>query len=68
MADLKPCPFCGGQAVFYIGRYSGGTNYVVVKCRKCNAKTEEIIGSVAYCAKDVVIDLWNRRDDNGSDS
>lgn len=61
--QLKPCPFCGGEAEFYMGSYSACTNYVVVKCRKCNAKTEEITGSVAYCAKDVARDLWNRRVD-----
>lgn len=34
--ELKPCPFCGGEA--YFGRLSG--THGAIKCRKCHASCE----------------------------
>lgn len=59
MADLKPCPFCGGEAkkvvtaVFY-----NGTNWGYIRCGKpitaCCVKQPEMLIEEA-------IKAWNRR-------
>ena len=54
MAELKPCPFCGGKA-FVSARlpYFGETFTVAVVCEDCNASSKHKIKA------------WNRRTDNG---
>lgn len=51
MADLKPCPFCGGEAAFI-----GGT--ASIKCKSC--------GGAFLCANPLisrleVAEAWDRR-------
>lgn len=59
MSELKPCPFCGGNAVliqraFKTGFYpSGGTYYV--HCKSC------LITTQPRRKKEPVIETWNRR-------
>lgn len=48
-AELKPCPFCGGEAVLYVGECS------FVKCHSCDA--ESFHGELL----DEVVSAWNRR-------
>lgn len=48
-AELKPCPFCGGNAVLYVGEDS------FVKCHSCDA--ESFHGE----SSDEVVAAWNRR-------
>ena len=55
MAELKPCPFCGGEA----RRYYGAVSCHGVTCAKCTAK---IYG---YKTKGAATKAWNRRADNG---
>ena len=52
--ELKPCPFCGGEA----RRYYGGYDSHGVACKKCTAK---IYG---YASKASATRAWNRRADN----
>lgn len=60
MTELKPCPFCGGEAfVRYIMPCSA------VQCEKCGASTgiysdyyEEVDG------RSKAIEAWNRRIEN----
>ena len=51
--ELKPCPFCGGEATIM------GDDYFWASCKYCCAET---LGS-----EDVqeAIEAWNRRADNG---
>ena len=52
MSDLKPCPFCGGEAV---RRYHDVYMLDYVKCRKCGAQT-------GLCAnEDEATAAWNTR-------
>mgnify|MGYP003303110148 CR=1 FL=1 len=59
MSELKPCPFCGGEAKWY---YHGTTEGGFVLCTKCEASTnifdeqhnEEDCKAVAF-------EAWNRR-------
>lgn len=66
MAELKPCPFCGGEAFAYaivphkhlfvdFPDYAGGG---FVECVCCAA-------AVSGDTKKQAIDAWNRRANNG---
>ena len=59
MAELKPCPFCGGEA-----RYND--KKVLIECKLCKAT---IYGAKVYKLRRNYIDwlycLWNRRAEDG---
>ena len=68
--ELKPCPFCGGEAYCRTPYKANGTAFVVVgvECRKCGAapfatmtyegiSREEMNAAAAKC--------WNRRAKDG---
>ena len=60
--ELKPCPFCGGEAKIFA--YNNGG--MCVKCTKCSCQTESD-SDVCYadwkrCSVfERVIEVWNRR-------
>lgn len=66
MEDLKPCPFCGGEAELSYGSVSLDYNMrpVRIVCKKCGAATKLIGVSNKYCASDKAVEAWNRRDDD----
>ena len=57
MSELKPCPFCGGEAIVVkterCGRY--------IECWDCGGRTEEFETDYAGSAHDKAISAWNRR-------
>ena len=62
---LKPCPFCGGEAVLKrdrIGLYC-------VKCTNCGCMTtfQFDFGEGEEVSKKKAADVWNRRPDNETD-
>ena len=57
--DLKPCPFCGGQAKVKCTRVAEDLEDTWVECTNCFVSTDRIEG--AYCEPEAAIDLWNRR-------
>ena len=61
MANLKPCPFCGGHATVVEHTYCGAHNRYDVVCRDCYAQTRQFLYS-----KDEAKDAWNRRADANS--
>ena len=52
---LKPCPFCGGEAVLYDYEPDGGDTQFMVGCRKCHS------GGGWFATATSAIKAWNRR-------
>lgn len=73
--ELKPCPFCGGEAEIKKGKINLD-DYVQVHCTKCGASIPKtLIDHLTYiCGKQVrfseenaiarVTNIWNRRADD----
>ena len=62
MQELKPCPFCGGEAVLSSGKFDGKeTSYVM--CKRCSSQGEFFIVSPKYASDVRAIDAWNRREE-----
>ena len=64
MIELKPCPFCGGEAYYsYIG-----DGYWIVRCFDCQAEVKYYMG-VFGCfdssgmkqGREEVVNKWNAR-------
>ena len=60
MIELKPCPFCGGEARLFV------SNGVRVLCPKCGATTRILVDGerVETNAVENVIKAWNRWKNN----
>lgn len=59
MAELKPCPFCGGKA--YIDQFMQPKEEWRIRCMECSAR----FGRYAGLDKKAVTDAWNRRAEDG---
>ena len=57
--ELKPCPFCGGEARRLDLTEKGweGKGGVVIECTNCGVST-----SIEFGYNQHLIDRWNRRD------
>jgi Lar family restriction alleviation protein len=67
MIELKPCPFCGGEAEYvYCSNMMliPTLRQVAVQCKECGVATAVVDASTEYCAKDKATEVWNRRADN----
>lgn len=60
-SQLKPCPFCGGEAKLVTKNHVGGLISVYATCKNCFSKTKEMIAAADYCANDEITKIWNRR-------
>ena len=60
--ELKPCPFCGGEATLVA--YGVNREYEVVQCLECGARTRLFNPEIFRGGN--AIEAWNRRvnDDN----
>lgn len=71
MDELKPCPFCGGEAVYIErGNEHIGLKETSVCCKSCN--TKQIHKWIRYkfdfeFVRTKTIQAWNRRTENGLD-
>lgn len=65
--ELKPCPFCGCEAILKKDRESDANvlyDVAFVKCPKCGCRTRSFITDGYYGATTTeqdAIDAWNRR-------
>lgn len=83
MNNLKPCPFCGGEAHFFtkctVERgLTRGWEFGIF-CSKCNVATAKTnyrlevrlgdLGRITEIVdeRQIAIDAWNRRADHGTD-
>lgn len=64
MTELKPCPFCGGEATYFEERIFIMNNAFIqgVKCKKCGGAYMD--ADKEKCPNDV-FEKWNRRTDIG---
>ena len=61
MADLKPCPFCGGKELSEAQtKYFGMSARYTIKCLKC-------MGEMTRTTKQKAENAWNRRAEDGRD-
>lgn len=61
MSELKPCPFCGGQAEIRKTTIPKTiATGAFVQCEKCGARTRCVID----LGEEYVIRIWNRRVNN----
>ena len=72
MAELKPCPFCGGRART-VGLSHGAEIYFVI-CSDCEVEVCRSIHNVSLAdqifldpdiIKNAAIEAWNRRAEDG---
>ena len=64
MVELKPCPFCGGEAELKKDSYTFGIEKigrVYCRCLNCGIVTPVYEASLDYCAVNKVIEVWNTR-------
>lgn len=72
MAELKPCPFCGGEALVWTqnGKYD---YFAYIRCDTCSARSKTVVtkleideegfwDSTAYIR---LVAAWNRRAEDG---
>ena len=62
MIELKPCPFCGGEAELV--KYGLTGKFEVVQCSDCGARTRVFDPDIKR--GESVIDAWNRRAKDGN--
>jgi hypothetical protein len=55
MTDLKPCPFCGGEALPYQGCKMADPDRYYIQCQRCPASTD------ASCDIRLAERAWNTR-------
>ena len=59
MTELKPCPFCGGEAMHW-----GGAGQHCIRCKSCFNTNEKLVGGTLYDAFETSEEAakdWNTR-------
>ena len=71
MTELKPCPFCGGEAETISFRFEDGTELWQVRCKTRPYDVEDKKRSytadsfISFDAEAEAIEAWNRRTNDG---
>ena len=58
MSELKPCPFCGGEAYMETHRFNNLPDTFSVRCKHCKVQTYSF-----YNTEQEALNAWNRRAD-----
>lgn len=63
MTELKPCPFCGEEAVFRSATaFNGKYPSFYIKCSSCDMQTLSYVDTGCDLkALEQAIEVWNRR-------
>lgn len=79
MAELKPCPFCGGKPISRISFRTSPSGTikasvdVSIRCPECGCSRNKVLElcdttfEKARCAMEGAIEAWNRRATNETD-
>ena len=69
MIDLKPCPFCGKEAVIRSGTaFNGQYSTFYIKCSSCEVQTLKYVNAGNDLkALEKAIEVWNRRENDDTD-
>lgn len=63
MPELKPCPFCGDEAIYITTAIKAGNivkEFYSISCLGCNAEIYK------YCkTEEEAVEAWNRRAEDG---
>lgn len=59
MTELKPCPFCGGEAKIELGYIYKNQRFVTAYCENPKCKAQ-----IGIFKEDEIADVWNRRVEN----
>ena len=62
MEELKPCPFCGGEARLLV---NDGVKVICSKCYVGTMSMKDVMWQESN-AVETVVAAWNRRADNGN--
>ncbi len=62
--ELKPCPFCGGEAELMTGNVRG-KRYAWCECLQCGVATLGYYNGTEDERIKQARDMWNRRADDG---
>lgn len=69
MAELKPCPFCGGKSVIRNNAFRVLVNARVdIYCKRCGVRTMEYKGIDWDDTHRMAIEAWNRRAEDVSEA
>ena len=65
MTELKPCPFCGGEASLGEKNMGRGVYGAVVRCTNCGCESKAYSARLDWCANEMATEAWNRRAEDG---
>ena len=62
--ELKPCPFCGGDAE--LRHECAGPGYSYIQCDQCGIKSVSFMKAFDRSSDEEAISYWNRRCTDGT--
>lgn len=75
LPKLKPCPFCGGNAILRVQKVEYGLSGTIIQCKRClvtlyspdkraDLQGNEVINKPIDNHTEKAIEAWNRRYNN----
>ena len=60
-SNLKPCPFCGGEASMIQKSWDLFITGVRIECDECGASTSWTSGAILRDVRKRAVEAWNKR-------